>query len=229
MKFPTQKLNLYFKNTDPLKGIISIWGDFGVGKTTFALQTAINTAKMGKQVLYIYTKPNFPSEKISMIQKDSFKKLVNIIFIQTNNFHELNSIVFNFEFLILKFLQERNFNLNLIVIDSLTDLYRIELNKEKKEKNYNLNYQLNQILATLYYINEIYSIEIMIINEISRKNFNNQIIEVQSGGKVMNYWVDFSIKITRIEKLNERKFILTKDSEIELDKFTSYLTGNGFK
>jgi len=229
MKFPTQKLNAYFKNTDPLKGIFSVWGDFGVGKTTFALQTAINSVKIGKQVVYIYTKPNFPYEKISMIQKDSFKILDKITFIQTTDFDELNSIVFNFEFLILQYLQESNINFNLIVIDSLTNLYRIELNKDKKEKNYNLNYQLDQILANLFYINETYDIEIMIINEISRKNFDDQIIEVQSGGKVMKYWVDFSIKITRTEKLNERKFILTKDPGIELNSFKSILTENGFE
>ncbi len=229
MKFPTQKLNAYFKSTDPLKGIFSIWGDFGVGKTTFALQTAINTAKIGKRVIYIYTKPNFPSEKIHMIQKDSFKILDKIIFIQTTNFDELNNIVFNFEFLILKYLNESNINFDLIVIDSLTNLYRIELNKDKKEKNYNLNYQLNQILANLFYINKTYGIEIMIINEISRKNFNDQIIEVQSGGKVMKYWVNFSIKITRTEKLNKRKLILTKDLEIELNNFTLNLTENGFE
>ena len=229
MIFPTQKLNVYFKNNDPLKGIISVWGDFGVGKTTFALQTAINSVKIGKQVVYIYTKPNFPYEKISMIQKDSFKILDKITFIQTTDFDELNSIVFNFEFLILQYLQESNINFNLIVIDSLTNLYRIELNKDKKEKNYNLNYQLDQILANLFYINETYDIEIMIINEISRKNFDDQNIEVHSGGKVMKYWVDFSIKITRTEKLNERKFILTKDPGIELNSFKSILTENGFE
>ena len=229
MKFPTQKLNAYFKNTDPFKGIFSIWGDFGVGKTTFALQTAFNSAKIGKQVVYIYTKPNFPFEKIGMIQNNSFEILDKIIFIQTTNFDELNSVVFNFEFLILQYLQKSNINFNLIVIDSLTNLYRIELNKEKKEKNYNLNYQLNQILANLFYINETYGIEILIINEISRKNFNDQIIEVQSGGKVMEYWVDFSIKITRTEKLNERNFILTKDPKIELNNIKSILTENGFE
>ncbi|MFX0043078.1 MAG: hypothetical protein ACFE8L_09210 [Candidatus Hodarchaeota archaeon] len=229
MIFPTQKLNVYFKNNDPLKGIFSVWGGFGVGKTTFALQTAINSIKMGKKVIYIYTKPNFPSEKFSMIQKDSFEVLDKIIFIQTTNFNELNSIVFNFEFLILQYLQDNNINFSLIVIDSLTNLYRIELNKDKKEKNYDLNYKLNQILANLFFLNEAYGIEIMIINEISRKNINDQIIEVQSGGKVMKYWVDFSIKITRTEKLNERKFILTKDPELELKNFKSILTENGFE
>ena len=229
MKFPTQKLNAYFKNTDPFKGIFSIWGDFGVGKTTFALQTAFNSAKIGKQVVYIYTKPNFPFEKIGMIQNNSFEILDKIIFIQTTNFDELNSVVFNFEFLILQYLQKSNINFNLIVIDSLTNLYRIELNKEKKEKNYNLNYQLNQILANLFYINETYGIEILIINEISRKNINDQIIELQTGGKVMEYWVNYQLKISRTRKLNERKLILTKYPEKSRTNFISIIRKKGFE
>ncbi|MBA7687531.1 hypothetical protein ES703_95995 [subsurface metagenome] len=68
MKFPTLELNKWINSIKNLKGIFSVFGDFGVGKTTFALQTAINTAKIGKRVIYIYIKPNFPSEKIDMIQ-----------------------------------------------------------------------------------------------------------------------------------------------------------------
>ncbi|MFX1315306.1 MAG: AAA family ATPase [Promethearchaeota archaeon] len=227
MNFPTHILNTFFKRNDPLKGIFSVWGDFGVGKTTFALQTAINSAKIGKRVIFIYTKPNFPLEKVNMMK--SFKMLDNIAFIQTTNFNELNKITFNFEFLILKFLKENNESFDLIVIDSLTNLYRIELNKNKKEKNYNLNYQLSQILANLCYINETYGIEILIINEISRKNINDRIIEVQSGGKVMEYWVTYSIKLMRTKKLNERKFILTKDPENKSISYKSILTENGFE
>ncbi|MFX1411039.1 MAG: hypothetical protein ACFFA6_11855 [Promethearchaeota archaeon] len=227
MKFPAPILNTFFKRTDPLKGIFSVWGGFGVGKTTFAFQTAINTAKIGKRVIFIYTKPNFPLEKANMIKP--FKMLDNLIFIQSTNFDELNKIIFKFEFLILKYLKESNINFDLIVIDSLTNLYRIELNKNKKEKNYNLNYQLSQILANLCYINETYGIEILIINEVSRKNFNDRIIEVQSGGKVMEYWVTYSVKLMRTKKLNERKFILTKDPENKSISFNLILTENGFE
>ena len=71
MKFPTLELNKRINSIKNLKGIFSVFGDFGVGKTTFTLQTAINTAKIGKNVIYIYTKPNFPSAKIQLIKKDS--------------------------------------------------------------------------------------------------------------------------------------------------------------
>lgn len=229
MKFPTLELNKWINSIKNLKGIFSVFGDFGVGKTTFALQTAINTAKIGKNIIYVYTKPNFPSEKIQLIKKDSKEILDNIIFVHITNFDELYRVIFNFEFLVLNFLNEKMTKLNFIIIDSITNLYNLELNKDNKKKNYNRNYQLNQILANLTYLNESYGIEILIVNEISRKIRENQIIEVQSGGKVMEFWVKYNLKINKTNKLNERKFIFNNIPEKQSIEFNSNLREKGFE
>ncbi len=229
MLFPASNLNAIFKSFSLYKGIISIWGDFGVGKTTFALQTAMNTIRNENKIIYIYSKPNFPAEKIRKLARGSMKSLNNIIFIQTENFEDIYNIVFNLEFLILNSLNITKEKYKLIVIDSLTDLYRLALNKEKKEKNYNLNYTLNQVLANLLNINNSYNIDILIVNEKVNKLINNQTIEMQSGGKVMEYWVSANIKIERTEVLKERKFILTKRPEIQNMEFKSSLTKIGFQ
>ncbi len=229
MKFPPSILNEYFKKNSFFKGLISVWGDFGVGKTTFALQTSLNSLKESKKVIYIYSKPMFPSEKISRIVGDSFEILHDITFIRPDNFNDLRNIVFNLEFLILRTINKIKNPYKLIVIDSLTDLYRLELNKEKKEKNFNLNYNLNQILANLSFINNIYDIEILIVNEKTQIKEENQIKEIQSGGRVMGYWVSLDIKIERTAKLRERKFILTEHPSFERTEFTSELSEKGFK
>ncbi|MHA2268938.1 MAG: hypothetical protein ACXAB8_14165 [Promethearchaeota archaeon] len=228
MLFPTTDLNALVKTIPSFKGIISIWGDFGVGKTTFALQTAINTIRHQSKIIYIYTKPNFPTEKILKMVKGSLETLRNITFIQTERFEDLFNIVYNLEFLILKNMKLMKENYELIIIDSLTDLYRLALNKEKKEKNYNLNYNLNQILANLSLINNTYDIDILIVNEKVNKLVNNKIIEIQSGGKVMDYWVLLNIKIERTEILKQRKLIITKHPEIQNIEFIYNLTENGF-
>jgi RecA/RadA recombinase len=234
MKFPTSELNELFEMPEePIEGIISIYGDFGVGKTTLALQTAINAAKDGKNIVYIYSKPNFPMDKVgNILQETASEKqsdiLDKIIFIQTTDFNDLNTIVFNLEFLVLNNLKEKDKMLNLIVIDSITDLYRLELDREKKTKNVELNLKLSQLMANLFYINETYSIETLIINESSRKTIDEQTTEVQAGGKVMDYWVKYAINIGRMENLNMREFKLTKHPE-NLDlEFIATLTNTGF-
>ncbi len=228
MNFPTAKLNEFFDTSNPITGILSIFGDFGVGKTTLALQVAMKAAKKGN-VVFIYSKPNFPYEKVGKLLNDySSQILDNIIFISALTFADLIPIVQNIEFLILSSLKENNSLINLIVIDSITDLYRLELNKDKKEKNVHLNYQLNQILANLCYINKVYGTEILVVNELSRKSYENSTKEVQSGGKVMDYWVKNSVKISRTKKLNMRKFKTKREPEILSIKFLSDLSEHGF-
>jgi len=226
MNFPISELNQYFNSIDIIQGIFSIFGEYGVGKTTFALQTAINSAKLGKEVVFVYTKHNFPSLKIQLLNKNSDELLDKILFIHSTKFSELYRIIFNLEFLILGNKQQK---FNLIIIDSMTNLYRIELNMEKKERNYNLNYQLNQMLATLTYLNEAYGIEIMVVNEISRKNLGDQLIEVESGGKVMEFWTDKKLKISKTKKLNEREFLFVDITKNNVMKFNSNLREFGFE
>lgn len=212
------------------EGIISVWGDFGVGKTTFALQTAINTSNQGNKVIYIYSKPNFPSVRIGNILKDNLKKVLdNIVFIRTTDFTDLYNIIFNLEFLILDNLKEKANSFGLIIIDSITDLYRLELTREKKEKNVGLNFQLNQILANLSYLFETYGIEVLVVNELTRKSHNDQTEEVQSGGNVMDFWVSYSIKIERTERLSIRNLTVRKHRENKKFELSSILTNNGFE
>ncbi len=212
------------------EGIISVWGDFGVGKTTFALQTAINMSIQGNKVIYIYSKPSFPSVRIGNILKDNQKKVLdNIVFIRTTDFTDLYNIIFNLEFLILDNLKEKANSFGLIIIDSITDLYRLELTREKKEKNVSLNFQLNQILANLSYIFETYGIEVLVVNELTRKSHNDQTEEVQSGGNVMDFWVSYSIKIERTERLNLRNLTIRKHRENKEFELSSILTNNGFE
>ncbi|MHA2123537.1 MAG: AAA family ATPase [Promethearchaeota archaeon] len=158
MIFPISRLDRFYKTSPLSKGIVSIWGEFGVGKTTLALQTALKSIINSSQILYFYTKPILPLEKIVKVIGRSDETLKKIHFIQLKDFDELYKIVFNLEFLILENLGKTKKPYKIIVIDSLTDLYRLKVNREKKEKNYNLNYRLNQILANLFYINISYEL-----------------------------------------------------------------------
>ena len=144
------------------------------------------------------------------------------------DFDDLTKIIFNLEFLILTNDNEKEYSYKLIVIDSLTDLYRIGLNRDRKAINYDLNYQLNQILANLSYLNKCYSLDVLIVNETTKRRINDHFIEKQSGGKVMEYWVSISFKIERTNKNNTRNIFLEERVENKRIHFESTLTESGF-
>ena len=230
MQFPLTKVNKFFKSNYTKEGITSLWGDFGVGKTTLSLQTANIYALNKRKVLYIYTKPNLPYKKLSSVFVNNLDDVLeNISFIHTTNFDDIFNFIFNLEFIILNDLKTEDSTCNLIVIDSMTDLYRLELNREKKGKNFILNYKLNQLIANLVNLKQKYEIDILIINELSRRTQEGVTYEVESGGKVMQYWVKNSIKIERTEVANNRKFILHRDNDNNSVMLNSTLTIRGFE
>ena len=103
MQFPLTKVNEFFKSNDPKEKITSLWGDFGVGKTTLSLQTANIYALNKKKVFYIYTKPNLPFQKINTVLKSNLEEVIeHISFIHTTNFDDVFNFIFNLEFSVLK-------------------------------------------------------------------------------------------------------------------------------
>ena len=230
MQFPLIKINEFFKSTKAKEGVTSLWGNFGVGKTTLSLQTAKKYALNRKKVLYIYTKPNLPFKKISNVFENNLEDVLeNDLFIHTTNFDDLFNLIFNLEFGVLDDLKTKNGALNLIIVDSMTDLYRLELNRDKKGKNFVLNYKLNQMLANLVSLKQKYEIDILIINETSRRTIEGQTYELESGGNVMQYWVANSIKIERTDIANNRKFILHRGNDNNSFLLNTTLTKHGFE
>jgi len=224
MKFPLYQFN----ETIGLERIVSIWGEIGVGKTTLALQIAFNNIQTGDSVYYFYSKPRLPLEKIeslfSTMDPNILKKLKTI---HIKNFNDLYRIILNLEINLLKHKKEKKSYPKLIIIDSLTDLYRLELNRDKKDKNVLLNYKLNHLLGILADINNKFSVDILIINEMSYIHFEDHSHEIQSGGKVMRYWVPCSLKIARSEIMNKRIIYLYKNSEIQYELLAT-LSEKGF-
>ena len=222
-----------FKDFDFFKeinqGLLSIWGDFGTGKTTLAIQLLLRNTYVNYKSIYIYTKPNFPFRRLYKIFENDIEKISsNILLIQSTNFDDLYQLVFNLEFIILKNRKHNEKLIKLIVIDSLTDLYRLELDHEKKDKNFILNYRLNTILGNLAHLNNQYGIDIAIVNELSKKSIDGELSEVESGGNVMDYWIQNSIKIERLDTLNYRNLVFINKIRDKTVKSKINFTANGF-
>ncbi|MHA1705735.1 MAG: hypothetical protein ACTSUX_06595 [Promethearchaeota archaeon] len=222
-------INEIKKFLDFKSSIISIWGEIGTGKSTLALQIIKDNVLKNSKILYIYSKYDIPIEKIQEIYKNEFNSFINnVIMIQILDFEDLYNFCFDLELKLVENIKQTNNSINFIVIDSISDLYDLSLIKNKKEKNVSLNYKLNIILATLTsYINK-FSTQIMVINSSKSIFLDKEIMEIQSGGKVMDYWIKQSIKIERTSKINQRCLILFDNKYNKLFEFYCHLTSRGF-
>jgi hypothetical protein len=85
------------------------------------------------------------------------------------------------------------------------------------------------MLASLTYLNQSYGIEVLIINELTRKSLDDLLIDVESGGNVMKYWVNYNLKISKTSMLNERKFLFKNLSDNHKIEFIQNLREEGFE
>ena len=85
------------------------------------------------------------------------------------------------------------------------------------------------MLANLTFLNKKYHIDVLIVNELSRKTQEGQTYEVERGGNVMEYWVKNSIKIERTDKINPLMFLLIKRKSNNSLVFYTILNKQGFK
>ena len=133
MKIPLKSVNDQLNAIKEEDDLLSIWGEFGVGKTILSIQIALANVSKYNQVYYIYSKPNLPIENLKdMIEHQKIVHFENLIIIHLNKFKELYSFILRLESAFLKDLKRNREPPKLLIFDSITDLYRLLLNKGNK-------------------------------------------------------------------------------------------------
>lgn len=199
--------------------ITMVWGDVGVGKSTFALQIARIVVKSHKKkVFYLNTKETSNFSIISRIFE------IPISESSTSQGDEIpffcfqkNTVQQQFECISQWLLQiQQHFRLfneisvGLIIVDEIFSNYLIELRKE--QTNEKLNRKMALILATLRQLAAKFNIPILLINTFSIKEHpeTKQLVATPHGGKILNFWVDAELKVTRSSLLQVINFKVIK-------------------
>ncbi|MBW3023269.1 AAA family ATPase, partial [Candidatus Woesearchaeota archaeon] len=102
--------------------ITTIYGPAGSGKTLLCLLAAISIAKT-KKVIYVDSEGGFSVMRLKQLTKEHKKVLDNMLFLKPTNFKEQKK---NFE----KLKNLVNDDIGLIIVDSISMLYRLELKQE---------------------------------------------------------------------------------------------------
>lgn len=178
--------------------ITTIYGPSGVGKTNLALLCAVGVASTGKKVLFIDTEGGIAVERIRQICSSYEEVLERILFFNPVNFEEQKSI-----FERLKELVDEK--VGLIVVDSVSMLYRLELGKS--EEVYDVNMALGRQIAYLVEIARTKKVPVLITNQVYA-DFENKDKVKMVGGDLLKYGSKCIIELMKFA--NCRGLVLRK-------------------
>lgn len=162
------------------KGVVTtIYGPAGSGKTNLCLLAAVRVAETGKKVVLIDTEGGVAVERIKQLSGNWEAVLNEIIFLQPLNFNEQQEM-----FNKLRPLVSEELEVGLIVVDSISMLYRLELGKA--EAVFETNSALARQIATLVEIARNKSIPVLITNQVYA-DFGDRNKVKMVGGDLLKY------------------------------------------
>ncbi len=172
--------------------VTTIYGPSGTGKTNFCLLAAAKIAESGKKIIFIDSEGGICVERIQQITAHSEKVLKNIIFFNPVSFPEQNEIFETLRGMI-------NEQIGLIVVDSISMLYRLELGKS--EEVYDVNAALGRQLAYLVEIARRKRVPVLITNQVY-SGFDDRENIKMVGGDLLKYSSKCLIELKKFANCN---------------------------
>jgi len=176
------------------KTLIHIYGPPASGKTNIALIAAAAAGVFGK-VIYIDTEGGFSVERLQQIAgSNSTKILGNILLIEPSEYDEQKVAIRKLSDIVPKI------DAKLVVVDSLSALYRLEEEKDTKE--------LGRQIAHLLRVAKKHEIPVLITNQVYTDINTQEVVSV--GGEVLKYWSKIAIEVGKNEHNHLRFAVLRK-------------------
>ena len=169
--------------------VTTIYGPSGSGKTNLCLLAALTIAKGGKKVILIDSEGGIAVDRIKQIANNYEEILEKMIFLNPLNFEEQKLI---FE----KLKEIINEHIGIIIVDSISMLYRLELGKT--EEVYEVNSSLGKQIAYLVEIARKNKLPVLITNQVY-SDFGNKDKVKMVGGDLLKYGSKCLIELQKFD------------------------------
>jgi DNA repair protein RadB len=188
----------------PFENVSLIYGEAETGKTTLAMQLTVNCALQGYKTLFIDCDGTFSAQRLSQIASENFKKVAELmILVKPNSFREQTVVIDKLPEYVVK-------NFGLLVVDTLTSLYRVEI-AEHPNKTFELNRELNRQMALLAQIAKTRKIAVIIASQV-RSVFDEAYVSIEPvATRVLKFWADIIIALRPTENLQVIRAVLEKN------------------
>ncbi len=187
--------------------ITTIYGPAATGKTTMCLLASISMVKEGKKIIFIDTEGGFSVERLQQLTEEHENVLKNILFLKPTNFKEQMVIFGKLKDLI-------DDKIGLIIVDTISMLYRIEMGKNKEEIQ-EVNRLLGQQISYLSEIARKKNVPVILTNQVYA-DFENKENVKMVGGDLLKYGSKCLIELKKYK--TKRKAILRKHRSLPENK-----------
>jgi len=197
--------------------ITTIYGPAGSGKTNLCLLGMIETINKGKKVVYIDTEGGFSLERLKQLTPDYKKILDNTLFFKPTSFDEQKKIFDKIKGII-------NDKIGLIIVDSISMLYRLE--RDSNEEVQNINRELSLQISILTFIARNMNVPVLLTNQVYSSFDDRDKVNIV-GGDILKYGSTCLIELQKLHK-NKRKLIVRKHRSLpETDGIVFEIMENG--
>jgi len=191
----------------PAKTVSLIYGEAETGKTSLAVQCAVNCARRGIKTLFIDTDGTFSYERLSQIAEYDYQKISPLIIIgRPTTFQEQSKAIDSLEKVITD-------KFGLIVVDTVTSLYRVEL--DEPEETYAANRELNRQLAVLTQIAKTCEVAVLIVSQVRGVVSGKSIEMCPVATRVLNYWSEVVLDMKQTGQTRLIKVVREKHPSIK--------------
>ncbi len=186
----------------PRNSLSLIYGEAETGKSSLAVQCAVNTARMGHKTIFIDSDGTFSPMRLSQIAgHDSEKVSPLITLVKPTTFEEQAVAIDSLESYMTK-------AVGLVVVDTVTSLYRVELGNAKK--TFKLNRELHRQIAGLAQVAKTLEIAALIISQVRSVFTNAHMNEEPVATRVLRFWSDIVLNIKPTSRSYVMKAFLEK-------------------
>jgi DNA repair protein RadB len=184
--------------------LTQIYGAAGSGKTSIALQCALNCVSKSWKVVYIDADSSFPRSRFLQIShRFNNLDLSNFLLLSPRSFSEQSDMVDSLEVLVKE-------GVRLIVLDSVGSLYRYTISLDREE-NVSFSMELCRQMAMLLHVAEHTDLAVIILNQ-ARGNLrgDSKVGFTAVANQVVVPWCKVSLRLERMGDSGHRKAILEK-------------------
>jgi len=195
--------------------ITLIYGEPETGKTTLAMQCAVNCAMQNYKTLFMDCDNTFSAKRLAQVSSGKFDEIAElVILVKPNDFREQTAVIDHLSDYTAK-------NCGLVVIDTVTSLYRVNV-AESSKKTFGLNRELNRQMAVLAQTAKTQKIPIVVTSQV-RSVFDETSVSVAPvATRVLKFWADTIIAMKPTENPQIIKAVLEKTPK-RAQEVTCYL------